>query len=373
LGDYCVIDVLSAAGDFERVAAAHHDPAKAPLVERLRQYTPDRKRPSLQTSVLRTGKPIMLNGITEDAIVTGAADAEHAAIGRALAPSACMVVPLSARNRTLGTILLAAQGERRYGDAHVSLAVDLAQRAGLAVDNALLYRQAQDAIKIREQFLSIAAHELKTPLTSLLGYAGVFNRRVHRSGKLEERDERALATIIVQGERLNTMIGSLLDITRIQTGRLAIERRPLDLRAVLETLVHELEPTLDQHTIALECASASLPLMGDELRLEQVFRNLLGNAVKYSPQGGVVRVHISQQGEEAVVAVSDDGVGIPAAALPHLFERFYRAANSDQHQISGIGIGLYVVQEIVTLHGGTVDVASQEDVGSTFTVRLPIV
>ena len=372
LGDYCVIDVLDPLGEFVRVAVAHRTPAKLPLVERLRYYIPARNEQSLQGVVLQSGEPLVLNDITEAAIEAGARDAEHAEIGLLLAPRACLVVPLVARNHLIGTMLLAAEGQRRYTDTDVTLALDLAQRAGLAVDNAMLYQQAQEAIKVREQFLSIAAHELKTPLTSMLGYASVFSRRAHRSGALEERDARALATIIKQGERLNSMISALLDITRIQTGHLMIERHPLDLCAMLATLVEELAPTLDNHSIDVDCVSQTIPIMGDGLRLEQVYRNLFNNAVKYSPQGGVIRVGVSQQGDEAVVTVSDDGMGIPMVALPHLFDRFYRASNTDTQQISGIGIGLFVVKEIVTLHGGTVEVISREGVGSTFTVRLPV-
>jgi signal transduction histidine kinase len=125
------------------------------------------------------------------------------------------------------------------------------------------------------------------------------------------------------------------------------------------------------HQFVIEGDDTPLLVQGDELRLEQVVHNLIGNAVKYSPAGGLVRLTLQQRGEQVSLAVTDHGMGISAAALPHLFDRFYRAPNAADHAISGLGIGLYVVHEIVVLHGGTVTVTSEEGVGSTFTVVLP--
>ena len=119
-------------------------------------------------------------------------------------------------------------------------------------------------------------------------------------------------------------------------------------------------------------APEPLVLIGDDVRLEQVLQNLIQNAFKYSPAGGVVRVWLERKGDAGCIYVRDQGIGIPAAALPNLFQRFYRAPNVEDHQINGMGIGLFVVKEIVQLHGGTISVESQEGVGSTFTVCLPL-
>jgi signal transduction histidine kinase len=168
------------------------------------------------------------------------------------------------------------------------------------------------------------------------------------------------------------MVAALLDISRIQTGQLSIERAPLDLCQLAQRVVDDLLPTLDKHQVALTLPDEALIVEGDELRLEQVFQNLLQNAVKYSPEGGTVDMRVEQRGDQACVMVADRGIGIPQEALPLLFRRFYRAGNVQAQHISGIGIGLYVVKEIVDLHGGQIDVASQEGVGSTFTICLPI-
>jgi signal transduction histidine kinase len=166
----------------------------------------------------------------------------------------------------------------------------------------------------------------------------------------------------------------MLDSTRLEHGQLSIERAAVDLAALARQVVAEIQPTLDtgRHTIRLLAETQPLMVLGDMLRLEQVLQNLIGNAVKYSPGGGEIVVRLAQQDAQAHIEVHDTGIGIPAGALPQLFQRFYRAGNAGTQQISGMGIGLYVVREIVTLHGGTVAVESCEGAGSIFTVQLPL-
>ena len=144
------------------------------------------------------------------------------------------------------------------------------------------------------------------------------------------------------------------------------------MNALAHRLAQETQLTSDRHTITFSGANQPIMLLGDELRLEQVVQNLIQNAIKYSPGGGTVTVLVERQGANAHVRVSDQGIGIPAAAQPQLFRRFYRAPNADSQHISGMGIGLYVVKEIIELHGGSVEVASQEQQGSIFTIRLPL-
>jgi signal transduction histidine kinase len=284
-----------------------------------------------------------------------------------------MCLPLVARGHTLGTItFVTAESGRHYGNAELALAEDLASRAAMAVDSARLYGNAQNAIHERDQFLSIASHELKTPLTSLIGYIELLQRRTTRDSALPERDRRAIRIVGEQAMRLNKLISALLDLSRIETGQLSIERGLLDLNALARRLVEETQQTTDQHTIVFSGTDQSLMILGDELRLEQVVQNLIQNAIKYSPNGGTVDVRVERQHACACVAVSDQGIGIPAGALALLFRRFFRAPNADSQHISGMGIGLYVVKEIVELHGGAIDVASQEGNGSTFTVSLPL-
>ena len=233
--------------------------------------------------------------------------------------------------------------------------------------------QAQAAVRARDALLSMASHELRNSLAVLLGNAQALQRRLARERIVSTRDEQALAVMVDQARRMSVLIEAVLDSSRLEAGQVQIEQAPLGLTALTERVVEEVQPTLVQHTLALISQGESLMIAGDELRLTQALHNLIGNAVKYSPQGGTITVRVYRHDQMACVSVTDEGIGIPAAALPHLFERFYRAENAVGTPISGIGIGLYVVKEVVELHGGTVAVESTEGKGSTFTICLPLI
>jgi PAS domain S-box-containing protein len=288
-------------------------------------------------------------------------------------------IPLIVDARIVGVLGLSFATFRTFSADDRALMRALAQQAAQAVKRAQLYdaeRQAramaEAAVQVRDQFLTMAAHELKNPLTSLLGNAQLLERRAIRDDTMGERDRRTVRTMVNQASRLNTMITTLLDISRMETGQLTLDRAELDLGALLRRLVEELRPTLSQHSLLYDIPDQPLTIDGDKLRLEQVFQNLLSNAVKYSPAGGTISVRVERQEQQVCVRVTDQGIGIPAEALPQLFQRFYRVAGDATQQISGLGIGLYVVRDMVMLHGGEVQVASVEGQGSTFSVCLPL-
>jgi signal transduction histidine kinase len=231
---------------------------------------------------------------------------------------------------------------------------------------------AQEAVQARDTFFSVASHELKNPLTALLGNAQLLQRRLHQEVALSDRNQRMLGVIVEQAGRLNKLIAEMLDVGRIASGHLALTRGAVDLVALAERVVAEVQPTLTDHTLAFERLAPSLVVDGDAVRLEQVLQNLLQNAIKYSPEGGSVAVRVERQGHLACLAVTDQGIGIAPEDLPRLFQRFYRAEHESAGGIAGLGIGLYVVKEIVSLHDGTIDVQSALGGGSTFTVRLPL-
>jgi PAS domain S-box-containing protein len=373
LADWCAIHILE-DGVIRRLAFTHNDPMIQALVgDRPERYPLDPSARHIVSHVLRGGEPELYSDVPDTLLVEAARDHEHLQTLRTLVFRSYMCLPMVARGHTLGTITLAtAESGRRYGQTELAFGEDLASRAAIALDNARLYRDAQAAIRARDQFLSIASHELKTPLTSLMGYVDLMQRRAARAGDQAERDRRAMRVVGEQAARLNKLVGALLDLSRIETGQLSIERGLVDLNALARRLVEETQPTTDRHTISFSGADQPIMLLGDELRLEQVLQNLLQNAIKYSPSGGTVAVQVERQAANALVHVSDQGIGIPAAALPQLFRRFYRAPNADSQHISGMGIGLYVVKEIIELHGGAVEIVSQELQGSTFTIRLPL-
>jgi two-component system CheB/CheR fusion protein len=238
-------------------------------------------------------------------------------------------------------------------------------------DQRVALEAAEAALTSREHFLSIASHELRTPLTSLLGYAYLLSQAVTQG----RGDPVNMAGLITrQAQRLNLLIDQLLDVSRLQRGQFAIEPMLVDVAAVVEQVVDEVrlaQPSDTTHPIALTGPGAPVIIAGDAPRLEQVLENLLSNAIKYSPAGGPIHVQVRRTATDAIIEVTDQGMGIPPAAQARLFEAFYRAQNTGT-QISGFGLGLHIVQEIVQRHGGRIEVDSTEGVGSTFRVVLPL-
>lgn len=255
--------------------------------------------------------------------------------------------------------------------ARVRTHLELARMRRAVAEQQARRRAAEALVHERDYFLSLAAHELKTPLTSISGYLDLFIRRARQEDRLTDRDERALGAATRQVARLTRLIAELLDLSRIQTGQFTMQRRPMDLATLIRRVGEDTCLVLTEHTLELELPDAPLLIDGDDLRLEQVLQNLIENAIKYSPRGGQITVSARTEGDDVCMMVRDQGMGIPEAARDHIFQRFYRAANVQQQSVSGLGVGLYVVKEIIAHHGGTVAVMSTEGIGSTFTICLP--
>ncbi|GAB4204575.1 MAG: hypothetical protein OHK0022_29860 [Roseiflexaceae bacterium] len=281
-------------------------------------------------------------------------------------PGALLIIPLVARERVVGALALLSPEDTPPDRA---LAEEVARRLALAVDGALIYQELQNSLRLREQFLATAAHELRTPLTALLGHAQLLRRRITRTGNVDDRDLRALHVMVDQAARLNNIVAALLDLTRLDGGQLRLEPQPLDMVALVRDALDVVIPATRSHTLHLELPDGPLMIEGDATRLTQMVQHLAGNAIKYSPGGGEIRVRLEHEDALALLTVTDQGIGIPESALPLLFRRFYRAPNAQQ--ISGLGIGLHLIHQIVSMHGGTISVASSEGAGSTFTVQLP--
>lgn len=370
--DQCTVDLLQVDGSLRR-RIVFANPDLEPIGQSLESYPPVPHLSHPIWQVLQSGQTELIADIPHQMVDSVMQNDEHRALIQSVTPRSAIIAPLIARGRTLGTLMFTLNSSlRRYNPSDLELAEELARRAAMALDNARLYREAQEAVRMRDQFFSVAVHELKTPLTAMLGQANLVERRATQQGMLTERDLRGLRTIAMQTRRLDSMIGALLDVSRIARGQLAVERQPLDLGNLVRRVVEEMQPGLERHSVVCTIADETLLVHGDEVRLEQVLQNLLSNAIKYSPNGGVVSVHVLQRDTNACVAITDEGIGIPTEVIPNLFQRFYRVDNADTKHISGMGIGLHVVKEIVTLHGGSVEVESSVGGGSTFSVCLPL-
>lgn len=372
--DWCTVTILQEDGALQQLAVAHKDPARVESIHELqRRYPLDPNATRGVAQVIRTGQPELIPEIPDSLLTQLIQDPDVLQIIRDLGLRSSMTVPLTARERVFGAVSFTwAESGHLYGAEDLAFAQDLARRAAMAIDNARLYARAESAIGARDQFLSLASHELRTPITSIAGFAELLERRAAHAEALTERDHRALQLIYEQSNRLTQLINSMLDLSRIELGQFSIERAPVDLNGLTRKTIDAVRLTLERHQLVYAEPTEPLIVMGDELRLEQVLQNLIQNAIKYSPRGGRVEARLERREQAACFTVTDEGIGIPRDELPNLFQRFARAGNARALPISGMGVGLFVVRQIVNLHGGRVEVSSEEGRGSTFRVYLPL-
>ncbi|WNG42479.1 HAMP domain-containing histidine kinase [Archangium violaceum] len=279
-----------------------------------------------------------------------------------------------ARGRTLGvlTFISTAHSGRHYGTAELAAAEDLARRAALTADNARLYRDAQRAVRLRDEFLSVASHELKTPLTPLSLKLQVLVREVQArcEAPLAQRLLGHLDACRHQVKRLSELVHGLLDVTHLSEGQLYLEREEVDLVVLVREVVARLQSQAERTGSPL-MLEAEGPVVGqwDRLRLEQVVSHLLSNAVKYGA-GHPVSIRVQATGARAHLVVKDQGIGMEPQMLARIFEKFERGV-SERHY-GGLGLGLYVTRQTLHAMGGTVSVESAPGKGATFTVELPL-
>jgi PAS domain S-box-containing protein len=381
MADYCIIYLRGDAANEPRLMVAHTDPAKEPLIRRLEQiYMPRPDNPdSVVARVLESGQPALVRNIDPGRLAEIATGEEQLELYRALDPRSSVVAPLLSRGQALGVLVLVATSARRaYGPEDLELGETLAHRAAVAVENAGLYRDAQQALHVRDEFMSSASHDLRTPLTTIKGQAQLLARGLARGRPQDtERMIEGMNRIDAAASRMMMLIGQLLDLARLQTGRpLELNREPFDLVSLVRRCAEDHQRASRRHRIKVEADVPAIVGEWDPVHLERVVANLISNAIKYSPEGGTVTVSMSMSGvsdgaPQAVLRVQDEGIGIPAADLPRIFERFHRGANV-VGRIAGTGIGLAGVRHIIEQHGGTITAESVVNEGATFTVRLPL-
>lgn len=373
LADFCQIYVTDDTGHLQRVAVAHVDPAREVLARSLvGRFPHDLATDGPTSEAVRSGRAVLQSTLPHDLLEQIAPDPEHRRVIEALNVGSAISVPLRARGQILGAIVLVRErGKEPYAAVDVRVAEELSRRAGLAMDNARLYAQAREAVQLRDEFLSIAAHELKTPMTGLRGSAQLLLRLFDQFGApSDERILRRLTVINQQSAKMSRLVDQLLDVTRIEAGRLTLDRAATDVVAVVQGIAAAAQARGDRHVITVQ-AEGHLIASVDALRLEQVVTNLLDNAIRYSPSGGPIDVVVrSSASKQVTIAVTDHGIGIPPEHRSRVFDRFYQA-HAGRH-LGGMGLGLYISREIVELHGGTLDAEFPFEGGTRFVVRLPI-
>lgn len=283
-----------------------------------------------------------------------------------------LAVPVIGRLReVIGGLFFGHASPGVFEEKHERLAIGMSVWAAVALENARLYANAQEASRLKDEFLATLSHELRTPLNAIVGYT-----RMMRTGLVTgDKATRALETVDRNANALTQIVEDVLDVSRIIAGKIRLNVRPVDLPLVVEEALDSMRPAADARGVGLEAVldPRAGPVSGDAERLQQVVWNLVSNAVKFTPRGGRVQVHVRRIDSHIEIEVSDTGVGIPVSFLPHVFERFRQADGGISRERGGLGLGLAIVRHLAELHGGTVTVASGgEGQGATFRVRLPV-
>ncbi|HVC33920.1 MAG TPA: GAF domain-containing protein [Chloroflexota bacterium] len=378
LADWCAVDVMH-GGSLQRRAAVHQDPSKTSLIWELPvRFPPDPNATHGVGKVLATGQTELIEELTDREALALASDAEHLQLLRAVGCRSFICAPLIAKGQPFGAIsLVRGETSRQYRSSDLGLVEDVARRVSAALDNARLYQESREALDERNEFLMGVSHDLRNPLANIKGFAQLLLRNV-RQLRVPEADEMAswLGKIDATTAKMTALTEDLLDLARLQTGQpLELDRRQTNFSALAHQVADVYQQTSERHRITFDATVQNLTGFWDGRRLERVLGNLLANAIKYSPAGGDVSVSVASEEAAgrpwAILTIRDNGVGIPAGDLPHVFERFYRARNV-AGQTVGAGVGLASARQIVEQHGGTILVTSEEGRGTAVTIRLPL-
>lgn len=353
LADLVVVDVGDDDGAIQRVDSTLRDWQLAP------------------TPALRAGETLLIADASQAALSAIAPDpAGHAAM-RAAGIRSLVLLPLIGRGRLLGVLTLAmTRPDRRFSKADLPTLEDLVHRVSLGVDNARLYQQARQASRARDDTLAAISHDLRNGLNTVVTAVGLLLRSLPPDAD-GRRDRRHVEAIRRSAERMNQVISDLLDVASIEAGRLFVEPQQEPVRPLLEQAIAACQPQAVEKSLTLE---QQLPANGfdvvcDRERVLQVLGNLIGNAIKFTPEGGAVRITAEPLGDEVLFAVRDSGAGVPSQQLPHVFDRFWQATPKAR---LGSGLGLTIAKGVVEALGGRIWVESTAGEGTSFFFTLPL-
>jgi PAS domain S-box-containing protein/excisionase family DNA binding protein len=378
MGDWCGVDMLDAHGELQPLAIAHRDPKKLAWAKEYRKQNPPKMTgTSGVPSVIKTGKSLLYPMITDEMLVASAQNKKHLEIARSLNITSLMIVPILIKNKAIGAIsFVTADGRRQYTQVDLAVAEELAARASLAIENAQLYQRAQREIeqrrkleKQKDEFIGVASHELKTPVTSIKSFAQVLRLRFAKEGNQSAAE--LLGKLDVQVDKLTNLIGDLLDVTKIEAGRMQFVQEYFSFDELVNELGEELQRTTEKHLLMKEGTTGKI-IFGDRERVGQVITNLISNAIKYSPKADKIVIKSSIDKGMVKLCVQDFGIGVEKDKQKKVFERFFRASGPGQETFPGLGLGLYVSSEIIKRLNGRIWVESNEKNGSTFCFVLPV-
>jgi len=372
MADYCAVDVMEGEKGFMRLGFAHSDPKREEEFRaKLTVFRPEDVSPLHPVmKALIKGESDIITHVTDEGLRAAITNEEQYQVLRSLEPKSLITVPLIASGKIVGALTLVSSREDRiYTSEDVKLAEELGRRAALAVENARLYDEAQLATKARDDMLAVVAHDLRNPLNTIYMSSQLLMEIV---SKVEHPTEhRQVAIVQRAADRMNRLIQDLLEVKRIESGNLALEKRSTDATSVVSEALEILRPIATASSLRLESeVSPDLPpIRVDPPRIQQVLSNLIGNAIKFTPAGGEIVLRATLGEREACFVVADNGPGIPPDALPHIFGRFWQGKSTDRR---GIGLGLAIAKGIVEAHGGRIWVESQVGAGSSFFFTVPL-
>ena len=366
---FCILDVLEEHGGVRRMQVVHARPEMREVAARLGGYPRDGQRFHLTSEALHRGSPRLVARVDDEFLRAIAVDEAHLAVLRALGPESYMVAPLVARGRTLGAIAFCRDASvPPYSDADLTMAEDFAHRAALALDNARLYDGSCRATRSRDDMLGVVSHDLRNPLAAISMCVAAL---LDGADVVPARRRELLGTIRESTDWAHRMIEDLLDIAAIEAGRLSVDRRPLDPRHLAQRAAELFEPLAAERRISLtlEIPSRCPHANADADRVLQLLANLLGNAVKFTPEGGRVGIQVAADGDAVRLSVTDTGPGVPPEDVPFIFERYWHARRTSK--VRGTGLGLAIVKGIADAHEGRAWVERLDSGGSRFSVSLP--
>lgn len=352
LGDWCAFDLLSTPEESEQVIIKHRDKGMEEEAKELHQsFFHDSENKSGITSLIASGEPYFRDRVDGGTFLS---------------------VPLMNKDKVFGVMTFVySVSQRKFTNRDISTLLDLGKRIALALENARLYKMSQTAIEARNDFMSIASHELNTPITSLKLQLQMIKKAItlSKDGVFPiDRFQKSVDSSVKQVNRLINLVSILLDVTRIQSGKFAYHFTEFSANDLLQEIVERHHELIQDSECSINIhETGEIMVYWDRTRIEQVITNLLTNAIKYAP--GNILLEMSEVDQNVVISITDSGKGIPQKKLEKIFDRFERATN--QETVTGLGLGLFIVKQIAEGHSGTVQVESVVDEGTTFRVILP--
>ncbi len=376
ISDACIFDIFSDENKLERVAIAHRDPSKESLIPKnAEQLTSAQSsnHQSLSQRVIRNGKTIVINFSLDLQLQSSSSEVEDFRYFKKLDSKSCAYLSILLRGTRIGVLtMIRGKTQAAFSIEDIRMLEDLAARTAAAIENSRLYDAAQKAVRLRDEFLSIASHELRTPITPLKLQLQTIKSLAAKK-KFDSVPQEKLDQMFIiadrQMERFQKLIEELLDVSRISVGRLRLEKQEFDLSETINEIIKQFSDEIRKAHCQIQCSLVSVVGEWDKLRIEQVLINLLANAMKYGA-GHPIEISLKKVGERAQLEVRDYGPGISKTDQKRIFSRFERAASA--RHFPGLGLGLYITRQILEAHGGSISVESELEKGAAFIVKLPL-